>query len=133
MINDGFLNYLVLLRNSELYFLICRLRNCQNQNNPWHLHCRCLVLAINSKHQKKSQKMNEPGYNSSIFINLIHNQKQKSKFQQYRNSTGNHSANTIFCFCFAFVCFYFQFLHLYPKISSLLQQYYCTALSMTGK
>ena len=48
MINDGFLNYLVLLRNSELYFLICRLRNRQNQNNLGDCHNDEAVDALKS-------------------------------------------------------------------------------------
>ena len=48
MINDGFLNYLVLLRNSEFIFPICRLRNRNNQDNLGDCHNDEAVDALKS-------------------------------------------------------------------------------------
>ena len=73
MINDGLLNYLVLLRNSEFFFLICRLRYCQNQNNLGDCHNNEVVDALKSIVEPAQTPQNErPGGNDDFhFLTVI--------------------------------------------------------------
>ena len=73
MINDGFLNYLVLLRNSEFIFPICRLRNRNNQNNLGDCHNDEAVDALKSIVEPAQTPQNErPGGNDDFhFLTVI--------------------------------------------------------------
>ena len=67
MINDGFLNYLVFLRNPEFFFLVCRLRNRQNQNNLSDCHNDETIDALKSIVEPAQAPQNErPGGNDNF-------------------------------------------------------------------